>query len=78
MVMQILETEIAEDGGYIPCIAVEGERGYYRTDWNWGKDKEQAQKFCDERNELAGISKEEAYKIIMGTMGFKFTGKKGA
>lgn len=64
----IMETERAEDGGFIPCIAVEGERGFYKTDWNWGDDKEQAQKWADERNEIMGIDRREAAKIQFQTM----------
>lgn len=64
----IMETERAKDGGYIPCIAVEGEKGFYRTDWNWGDDKEQARKWCDERNEIMGITPREAAIIQFRTM----------
>lgn len=66
-VYMILET-VRDDKGFIPCIAVEGDTGYYKTDWNWGNDLEQAQKFADERNEKLGIGPDEAYKIILGTM----------
>lgn len=36
----VQETVRAEDGGYIVCIAEENSPGYWRTDWNWGTDKE--------------------------------------
>lgn len=68
LVYFIMETVRSEDGQFIPCIAVEGEKGYNRTDWKWGTDKEQAQKFCDERNEKMGIDRKEAMKIQLRTM----------
>ena len=64
----IQETERANDGGYLVCMAVEGERGFHRTDWNWGSDLVLAKKLCDERNEHQGISPKEAMDIILGTM----------
>lgn len=64
----INQLERAEDGGYIPCIAVEGESGYYKTDWNWGSDLELAESFCDERNEVLGINRKDAWAIVLGTM----------
>ena len=54
--------------GYIPCIAKEGEKGYYITSWSWGRDKTQAEKIADRMNEKMGINKEEAMNIIMSTM----------
>lgn len=64
----IMDAVRAEDGGYIPCIAIEGEKGYYKTDWNWGPDKEQAQAWADERNEILGIDRREATRIQSRTM----------
>ncbi len=66
----IMETEVAEDGGYIPCIAVEGETGFYHTDWNWGPDLELARKFADEKNAQLGFTPKEAMLIQLGTMRF--------
>lgn len=68
MVYFISEIERTEDGQFIPCIAVEGEKGFHRTDWAWGTDKEQAQAWADERNEKMGISRMEAAKIQFKTM----------
>lgn len=68
MVYFIMETERTEDGQFIPCIAVEGKKGYRRTNWAWGTDKEQAQKFADERNQEMGIDRREAAKIQFKTM----------
>jgi hypothetical protein len=68
MVYFIMETERAPDGQYIPCIAIEGEKGFYRTDWTWGTNKEQAQKFADECNQEMGIDRREAAKIQFKAM----------
>lgn len=56
------------DGGYIPCIAVEGETGFYPTDWNWGTDLKLAEKFADEKNAAMGFTPKQAYLIVLGTM----------
>ena len=64
----ILETVRADDGGYIPCIAIQGEKGYYKTDWNWGNDLQVANKICDEKNLALGFSPKTAYKIVLSSM----------
>lgn len=64
----LLETERTAAGEYIPCIAVEGERGYHRTDWTWGKDLKIAQECADKKNAMLGLSKEDALKIVFSTM----------
>ena len=63
-----IQETVKENGQYVPCIAEEGSKGYYKTDWLWGSDKEMADKMCDERNEKSGISKEEAMKIVARSM----------
>lgn len=68
MVYFINELERAEDGGYIPCIAVEGEQGYYKTDWNWGDDLSLANQLADEKNAALGFTPREAALIQLGTM----------
>lgn len=64
----ILQTVVNEKGEYIPCIAKEGERGYYKTDWAWGKDLAIAEQYAVEKNKAMGLSKEDAMKIVLGTM----------
>ena len=68
LVYFILETEYDPERGYIPCIAKEGEKGYYRTDWYWGHDLERAHQLCDERNQMMGIDRQEAMRIQLRTM----------
>jgi hypothetical protein len=67
---------IAGVPNYIPCLAVEGEPGYYpmrgsgegSTPWYWGTTYEECQKTCDEYNEEHfGISPREAAVIVAGT-----------
>lgn len=58
----------AADGGYIPCIAVEGEKGFYPTDWNWGSDLALAEKIADEKNASLGFTPKEAMLIQLSTM----------
>ena len=67
LVYFINEAETTEDGQYIPCIAVEGETGCHRTDWDWGKDLEKARAWANQRNKRMGISLHEATKIQLAT-----------
>lgn len=64
----IQETVKSTDGQYIPCIAVEGEKGFYKTDWKWGWDKVKAEEWANERNARVGLSPEDVLKIVLGTM----------
>lgn len=64
----IQETVRDKDGGFIPCIAEENSPGYWKTDWNWGSDRETAQKFCDQKNANLGFTPEEAYLIQLSSM----------
>jgi hypothetical protein len=68
------ETERSEDGGYVPCIAKKGEKGFYRTDWDWGTDKEAAQGYCSRKNSVmldcsADDAETIAFWIQLSTMG---------
>lgn len=62
---------------FIPCLAIEGERGYYpmrgsgegATPWYWGITYEECQETCDMWNEdHYGISPREAAVIVAGSM----------
>lgn len=63
----ITETE-HDENGYIPCLAVEGERGYHRTDWHWDCDLKMARELVDDLNKRLGLTKRDADVIIAGTM----------
>ena len=58
----------ADDGGYIPCIAVENEPGFYKTDWNWGSDLDLAWQYADEKNKAMGYTPEEVCRIVFSSM----------
>ena len=68
MVTFVNQAITTDDGEFIACLAKEGETGYYKTDWIWGKDFAIAQEAADKRNEVIGISKREAAKIVLSTM----------
>lgn len=81
MVVFPMADEFVEGQGYRIGVATEGESGFRPTGtwpytgavgetmpWFWGPTFADAQKACDEYNTRAGISKEEATKIILGTM----------
>ena len=64
----VLESVTNAQGEFIALIAREGEPGYYKTDWTWGKDLELAEKAAARKNELLGLSQEDAYKIVLSSM----------
>ena len=57
-----------DENGYVPCIAVYGEKGYHRTDWHWDCTLEEAEKICDEKNARLGFGRKEAFMIVLSTM----------
>ena len=68
MAFFVMETNMNSQGEYNALIAVENERGYYKTDWYWGKDFKKAQEIADERNFRMGLSRKEAAMIQCSTM----------
>lgn len=68
MAFFVMETQMNGKGEYNALIAVEGEQGYYKTDWYWGKDFKVAQDIADERNARLGLSKKEAAMVVCSTM----------
>ncbi len=64
----LLETEKTRRGHWGPCIAVENEPGYYRTDYDFGPDKQKAQAAIDELNARRGLTPREAALIQLTTM----------
>lgn len=66
-----VQETVRDDQGWIPCIAVEGETGYYRTDWHWDCTFKEAEEICREKNANLGFTDpKEIFSIIMGTMGY--------
>jgi hypothetical protein len=63
-----METEVDENGEYIPCIVKENESGFYRTDWHWGKDIELARECAKQKNEALELSEKDVEQIIMSSM----------
>lgn len=57
-----------EHGEWIVCIAVEGERGYYKTDWHYNCAFQFAEATVAELNARLGVSELDATKIVLGTM----------
>ncbi len=64
----ILETVKTPAGEYIPCIAVENEPGYHKTDWNYGTNRLQAMAAITDLNTRLGLSEREATIIQLSTM----------
>ncbi|MDD5547050.1 MAG: hypothetical protein PHO67_07870 [Candidatus Omnitrophica bacterium] len=68
MAFFVMETRMNCKGEYIALIAIEGERGFYTTDWYWGKDFALAEECAKERNARLGLTEKEAAKIVCSTM----------
>jgi hypothetical protein len=68
MVMFVMESQRNKQGEFRALIAVEGESGYYKTDWFWGTDLNDAEQIAKERNKRMNISEEDARKIVLSTM----------
>lgn len=64
----VSQFETDEEGRYIPCIAVEGVKGYHRTNWRWRCEYKKAQELVVGMNERLGLNKQEALKIQASTM----------
>jgi hypothetical protein len=57
-----------DEHGWIPCIAREGEQGFYRSDWRWKCDLETARGPAAEKNAALGIDDREAARIQATTL----------
>lgn len=64
----VLQSITDENGEFIACIAREGEKGYFKTDWLWGKDFAIAEECAKGRNTIRNISEDEAAQIVAITM----------
>jgi hypothetical protein len=64
----VQRTVTNENGEFIPCLAVEGKKGYKETNWTWGKDFKLAEECAQHKNEMMGLSKKEALLIVCSTM----------
>ncbi len=64
-----IQESVKNDAGeYVPCIAVKGEPGYYRTDWAWGTDLRTARRIAAGKNEVLGYTQAEVDEIILSSM----------
>lgn len=66
--MVILETVVDEKGHYIPCFVKEGESGYYKSNYDYGANLEDAKKAAEQFNENLGITKEGAFFMVLESM----------
>jgi hypothetical protein len=64
----LLQTVVDEQGRIIPCIAVENQQGYYKTDWRWGTDWEMARGLAREYNDKLGLTEQDVIEIQLSTM----------
>jgi len=52
----------------VPVIVKEGVKGYFKTDWQWGKDLEIAEKCAKDKNEMLGLTQQEVDELIIQSM----------
>ena len=64
----ILESQTNDKGEFRALVAVENESGYYKTDWFWGSNLDQAEEIAKEKNLAMGISRDDANLIILSSM----------
>lgn len=64
----VIESQQNEEGEFYALIAVEGESGYYKTTWLWGKDIDKAEEVARFKNKAMGISRKEANLIVLSSM----------
>lgn len=65
----VSQTIVDENGQIVPCIALENEPGYYRTNWTWGTDLALAEECAAEKNSQLGLTLAEANRIVLSSMG---------
>ena len=63
----VLQTLTDWKGRYIPIICIEGEKGYYKTDWHWSNDFELAKKIVNDKNLALGLTKKDTAVICAST-----------
>ena len=64
-----VQRTVMEDGEYVACLTNAETAGFHKTDWLFGKDFNEAEKMCEEKNEKSGISKIDALVIVATSMG---------
>jgi hypothetical protein len=64
----IILPNIKKNGEFIPCMVREGESGYYKTDWTWGKDLALAERLARERNERAGLTQIDVDEVVLSSL----------
>ena len=81
MILYVDETMYVKGHGFRPVFVTEGEPGYrengdwpyegkvgQKMPWFFGHSIEEARKLCAERNELMGVSREEAARIVSNSI----------
>ncbi len=73
----VMRSQYDKKRGYLALVAIEGVPGYHpmsgnpeklQDGWYWGHDYKIAEQCADKKNEMMGISKLEATKIVLSTM----------
>lgn len=68
MVFTIVEGMNDENGEYIPCVVVKGQKGYHPTELRWGKDRNSAKRMAVEKNKQMGFNKRDASSMVISAM----------
>ncbi len=74
----------AEHGGYVPSVVEHGKPGHWpmmgrdelAQPWVWGATLKEAEVACEEMNAEHGMSKLDAIKIVLSSMGAGMSGRR--
>ena len=64
----IQQTVVDSNGEYIVCVAVEGVKGFWETDWHWGTDLDIAESCATDKNAKLDLTEKDAARIVCSTM----------
>lgn len=64
----VMPTIVDENGEFIVCVAVQGIKGYWRTDWHWGTDLNIAEKCAEDKNTRLELTEKDAAQIVCSSM----------
>ena len=64
----ILDETMCVDGRYFPAVAIEGHRGCYPTDYDYGNNYKMAKRAVVEMNKSHGLSEHEMVAITLSSI----------
>ncbi len=59
---------LMSDNSWSAGVVIEGEKGYYLTDWDWHTSEETARRLVDDLNIKLGLTEIEAVSMTLQSM----------